>query len=172
MRQRKQVNLRGESARTQTGRKPRARGTRANLSAADERLLRRILAKPMDFIDSEEFYKENAAKTIYDDAPPVQRPDVSWYRPLMDDFAPSERRSLKNTGTVLLTGAEERVLFLQYNYAPLLRPPDSGGTRGQRAHAGAGPRNIEVVPRCRPLPRADRRDQPGPRSRDGQADPA
>jgi len=117
MRQRKQVTLRGEAARTQTGRKPRTRGTRANLSAADERLLRKILAKPMDFIDSEEFEKENAEKTIYDDAPPVQRPDVSWYRPLMDDFAPSERRSLRNTGTVLLTGAEERVLFLQYNYA-------------------------------------------------------
>ncbi len=122
MRQRKQVSLREDSARMAPGTaKSRSRGvagkTSTSLSAREERLLRKILAKEMDYIDSEEFRKPNAQKTIYDDAPPVQRPDVSWYRPLMDDLAPSSSRSLKNAGTVLLTGAEERVLFLQYNSA-------------------------------------------------------
>jgi len=115
MRQRKQVSLREDASRASVARR-KASG-RTSLSARDERLLRRVLSKPMDYIDSPEFTKPNAQKTIYDDAPPVQRPDVSWYRPLMDDLVPSHARSLKNTGTVLLTGAEERVLFLQYNYA-------------------------------------------------------
>ncbi|MGI9012932.1 MAG: sigma factor, partial [Phycisphaerales bacterium] len=114
MRQRKQVSLREESPRAGVRKKA---GRKAGLSARDERLLRKILAKEMDYIDSPEFYKDGAEKTIYDDAPPVQRPDVSWYRPLMDDLVPTSSRSLKNTGNVLLTGAEERVLFLQYNYA-------------------------------------------------------
>jgi RNA polymerase sigma factor (sigma-70 family) len=125
MRQRKQVSLREDSARGAAGSAAKAAGrtrpavgrTLTSLSAREERLLRKILAKEMDYIDSEEFRKPNAEKTIYVDAPPVQRPDVSWYRPLMDDLAPSSSRSLKNAGTVLLTGAEERVLFLQYNYA-------------------------------------------------------
>lgn len=117
MRQRKQVSLRGESGSGTVAPRTAAGRTNLALSAREERLLRKILAKEMDYIDSEEFRKPNAEKTIYDDAPPVQRPDVSWYRPLMDDLAPSSSRSLKNAGTVLLTGAEERVLFLQYNYA-------------------------------------------------------
>jgi len=116
MRQRKQVSLRGDAARGKSSASRKAK-SQTSLSARDERLLKKVLAKPMDYIDSEEFRKPNAEKTIYDDAPPVQRPDVSWYRPLMDDLAPQQARSLKNTGTVLLSGAEERVLFLQYNYA-------------------------------------------------------
>jgi RNA polymerase primary sigma factor len=89
------------------------------LSASDERLLQKILAQPMDFIDSKEFYEPDAEFRIYDDAPAIQKPDVAWYRPLMDDLTPSGNRSAgsKNTGTVLLTAEEERVLFLQYNYA-------------------------------------------------------
>lgn len=90
----------------------------AGLSVADEGLLRRILAEPMDYIDSTEFYRSDAERRIYDQAPEIAKPDVAWYRPLMDDLTPTSRQSTtKNVGTVLLTGDEERVLFLQYNYA-------------------------------------------------------
>jgi RNA polymerase primary sigma factor len=90
---------------------------RARLSTEEQRLVRQILSEPMDYIDSEEFYKAGAAQTIYDDAPDVAKPDVSWYRPLMDDLTPVDVRGTRNSSTLLLTGAEERVLFLQYNYA-------------------------------------------------------
>lgn len=90
---------------------------RARLSTDEQRLVRQILAEPMDYIDSDEFYKPNAERRIYDDAPDVAKPDVSWYRPLMDDLTPVDVRSNRNSSTLLLTGAEERVLFLQYNYA-------------------------------------------------------
>ena len=92
------------------------RGTtrRAGLTNAEEHLLHQILAEPMDYIDSEEFTRPDAETRIYEDAPVIERPDVSWYRPLMDDPEPSRA---KNSGTILLTAAQERVLFLQYNYA-------------------------------------------------------
>jgi RNA polymerase sigma factor (sigma-70 family) len=88
---------------------------RAGLTNEEERLLHRILAEPMDYIDSDEFDRPDAESRIYDEAPVIERPDVSWYRPLMDD--PEPNRGSRSTGTVLLTGEEERVLFLQYNYA-------------------------------------------------------
>ncbi|MHC4209963.1 MAG: sigma-70 family RNA polymerase sigma factor [Planctomycetota bacterium] len=89
---------------------------RAGLTTEEERLLHQILAEPMDYIDSEEFSRPDAERRIYDDAPVIERPDVSWYRPLMDDPEPSRGHG-KNSGTILLTAAQERVLFLQYNYA-------------------------------------------------------
>jgi RNA polymerase sigma factor (sigma-70 family) len=88
------------------------------LSDSEERLLQSLLSEPIDFIDSKEFRETDAEFRIYDDAPVIQKPDVAWYRPLMDDLSPSSRpQSSKHSGTVLLTGEQERVLFLQYNYA-------------------------------------------------------
>jgi RNA polymerase primary sigma factor len=89
---------------------------RLGLSSDEERTLRQILSEPMDYIDSEEFRKPGAERRIYEEAPPVEKPDVSWYRPLMDDPSP-KYTTTKKPGTLLLTAAEERVLFLQYNYA-------------------------------------------------------
>jgi RNA polymerase primary sigma factor len=92
-------------------------GKGTGLSASEERLLRQILAEPMDYIDSEAFYEPDAESRIYEQAPVIEKPDVAWYRPLMDDLTPSKHQTTKNAGTVLLSGAQERVLFLQYNYA-------------------------------------------------------
>ena len=88
------------------------------LSAADERLLRQVLSEEMDYIDNPEFYKADAEERIYDRAPEIEKPDVTWYRPLMDDLTGAKSHSPnRSAGTVLLTGAQEKVLFLQYNYA-------------------------------------------------------
>lgn len=108
LRQRQRVQVRAASDARRKG---------SGLSASDERLLRTILAEPMDYIDSEAFYESDAEERIFDKAPAIEKPDVAWYRPLMDDLTPSKHQSTKNTGTVLLTGAQERVLFLKYNYA-------------------------------------------------------
>jgi RNA polymerase sigma factor (sigma-70 family) len=110
LRQRQAVTVRG---RSNGGRTRPHRG----LSAAEETTLRRILSQPMDYIDSKAFYEPDAEHTIYRDAPDIEKPDVSWYRPLMDDQSSRQDSSSRNSGTVLLTAAEERVLFLQYNYA-------------------------------------------------------
>ena len=92
-------------------------GAVRRLSHEDERLLKQILAKAQDYIDSEVFYEDGAEKSIYDDAPPIQQPDTTWYHPVMDDYSGSRTRSVKSSQQVILTAAEERVLFHQFNYA-------------------------------------------------------
>jgi RNA polymerase primary sigma factor len=110
MRRRERVGV----SRTST----RSGKTARRLSNEDERLLSQILAKEQDFIDSEVFYEEDAETTIYDDAPDISQPDTTWYHPVMDDISSISRtRSVKSSQQVILTGAEERVLFHQFNYA-------------------------------------------------------
>ena len=108
IRQRRRVRLQsdGEASAGQGG-----------LTTQEERLLHQILSEPMDFIDSEEFARRDAETRIYVEAPMIERPDVSWYRPLMDDPEPGRHATSKNTGTILLSAAQERVLFLKYNFA-------------------------------------------------------
>lgn len=106
VRQRQRISVQGQQMAD-----PRYGG----FTPAEERLLRQILSQPMDYIDSDEFRKPKAEKKIFEDAEVIERPDVSWYRPLMDD--PQPDRQTRNTGTVLLSAAQESVLFLKYNYA-------------------------------------------------------
>ncbi len=87
------------------------------LSAEDERLLTQIMAGEQDFIDSPAFYEEDADRKIYDEAPDIQKPDTSWYHPVMDDLSSTRNRTVKSAQQVILTGAEEKVLFHQFNYA-------------------------------------------------------
>ncbi|MEM9065249.1 MAG: sigma-70 family RNA polymerase sigma factor [Planctomycetota bacterium] len=87
------------------------------LSERDEQLLKQILSGPQDFIDSPVFYEEDAEVKIYDEVPDVQKPDTTWYHPVMDDLNATRSRTVKSTQQVILTGAEERILFHQFNYA-------------------------------------------------------
>lgn len=94
------------------------RSIRRRLSTDDQRILDHLIEHEMDFIDSEEFYREGAETRIYDEAPEIQKPDTTWYHPVMDDLSASRsNRTVKSAQQVILTGAEERVLFLQFNYA-------------------------------------------------------
>ena len=89
------------------------------LSAAEERLVRKLMSEPMDYIDHPEYHLPDAAERIYG-AAEITRPDVTWYRPLMDDFISTRAkgaRTPKAQSSVLLTGAQERVLFMKYNFA-------------------------------------------------------
>lgn len=92
-------------------------GVRRALSADDEKLLNQILASEQDFIDSPAFYEKDAERKIYDEAPDIAKPDTSWYHPVMDDLSASKGRTVKSAQQVILTGAEEKVLFHQFNYA-------------------------------------------------------
>ena len=96
----------------------RAGKSTRQLSHEDERLLATIMLKEQDYIDSEVFYEEDAEQNIYDDAPDIMKPDTTWYHPVMDDISSISRtRTVKSSQQVILTGAEERVLFHQFNYS-------------------------------------------------------
>ncbi|MEL6739732.1 MAG: sigma-70 family RNA polymerase sigma factor [Planctomycetota bacterium] len=111
MRRRHRVGVTRTSTSTKSGR------ARRRLSDQDERLLNEILAKEQDFIDSEVFYEDDAEMKIYEEAPDIQKPDTTWYHPVMDDISATRSRTVKSAQQVILTGAEERVLFHQFNYA-------------------------------------------------------
>ncbi|MEM1331056.1 MAG: sigma-70 family RNA polymerase sigma factor [Planctomycetota bacterium] len=88
------------------------------LSERDMELLKEILSGKQDFIDSPVFYEDGAEESIYDEVPDVQKPDTSWYHPVMDDISATSRtRTVKSAQQVILTAAEERILFHQFNYA-------------------------------------------------------
>ena len=108
MRRRRRVTV----SRSATG-----KGSIRALSALEEATLKRLMSKPQDFIDSPSFYEKDAQKKIYDEAPSIRKPDTSWYHPVMDDLTPGRGRIEKSSDQVLLTAAEERVLFYQFNYS-------------------------------------------------------
>ncbi len=87
-----------------------------SLSGRDEQELKRILRQEMDFIDNEGFYQDESEFDIYDEAPDIQKPDTSWYHPVMDSLTATSKAPKQST-QVLLTAAEEKVLFLQFNYS-------------------------------------------------------
>lgn len=93
-----------------------ARKVRRALNKADEELLNSLLAQEQDFIDSPAFYEEEANEKIYDQAPEIPKPDTSWYHPVMDDLS-GRTRTIKTAQQVILTGAQEKVLFHQFNFA-------------------------------------------------------
>lgn len=91
--------------------------SRRQLSLRDQATLKRILeAEKYDYVHNELFDlpQKEAERKIFDEAPPIQKPDTSWYHPVMDNYA--EARASKSVGTVLLTAKEERALFTQFNY--------------------------------------------------------
>lgn len=95
-----------------------AKGTvRRRLSTEDEKLLQQLMSGEQDFIDSPAFYEEGAERKIYEEAPDVPKPDTTWYHPVMDDLSSARGRTVKSAQQVILTGAQEKILFHQFNYA-------------------------------------------------------
>jgi RNA polymerase primary sigma factor len=87
----------------------------AALSPEDEAELKALLAEPMDYVTDEAFSKAGAHKKLFEDAPPIPKPNTSWYHPIMEDLG--TERNLKGVVNVVLTAKQEQALFLQFNYA-------------------------------------------------------
>lgn len=89
---------------------------RTALNPRDREIVDAILeAVKYDYIDHEAFRKKNAQKTLFDEVPEIGTPDTSWYHPVMDNLS-TEVKIQKSEGQVLLTAADERVIFTQFNY--------------------------------------------------------
>jgi len=71
----------------------------------------------MDYVDHDDFHVKGARRRIYDLAAEVPQPDTSWYRPLVDDVIGQRPQGTGSKSSVVLTGAQEQVIFIQYNYA-------------------------------------------------------
>ncbi|MBB6429236.1 sigma-70 family RNA polymerase sigma factor [Algisphaera agarilytica] len=85
------------------------------LKRHERRELAPLLLDPIDFIDDERFYEPQAWRTILDPKEDIPRASVGWYTRLAHERANDPR--LKNAKLPLLTAAQERVIFLRFNYA-------------------------------------------------------
>lgn len=116
VRRRSRVGLGAEAVEKPARASARA-GVRRRLSAEDEKLLQQIMAQEQDFIPSPAFEEDEAYRKIYVDVPDVPKPDTTWYHPVMDDLSSRGNRTVKSAQQVILTGAQEKILFHQFNFA-------------------------------------------------------
>ncbi len=83
------------------------------------RTIELLQRESVEFIDNAEFHKSGARRRIFDQAPAIARPDTKWYGPLLDErrIRPSSTATVRPPRSVVLTAAQERVLFAQLNFA-------------------------------------------------------
>ena len=95
----------------------RAASRSRRLSPRDEADLKLVLHNKYEYIDSDLFDlpEKQAMARVFDEAPEIEKPDTSWYHPVMDAKDAMSRQT-RNTGSVLLTAKQEQALFVQYNY--------------------------------------------------------
>jgi len=106
-----------------TKRTPRARSAgsrasrtgRARLNPQDLEKVRFVLENKYEAVYHEKFDEPDAERELYDEAPEIAMPDTSWYHPVIDRA--DESLVPKTNGQVLLSAADERVLFYKFNYA-------------------------------------------------------
>ena len=99
---------------------PRSQPTlQPRLSFAQRELVGHLLIAPVGFMDDPAFHRPNAHQRIFEDAPRIEPPRTGWYQPLLDERRPAEGAGAlpKPPRTAVLTAAQERVIFSQFNYA-------------------------------------------------------
>jgi len=109
------THSRSPLAQVQRTTRNRQKQTGRALSNPQQRKLNQVLEGKLDYMYNELFDEPDAEKKIFDDAPEIKEPDVTWYHPVMDSIS-SPRDMPKKNNSVLLTAAEERVIFYQFNY--------------------------------------------------------
>ncbi|MEM1108125.1 MAG: sigma-70 family RNA polymerase sigma factor [Planctomycetota bacterium] len=101
---------------------PSSKRAKRALRPDEREILDRLLNEKYEYVDHELFELSDikAYRAVFLEAEPVPVPDVSWYHGLLDPSSSVDTSSLdkaaKKGGSVVLTAAQERVLFAQYNY--------------------------------------------------------
>jgi RNA polymerase sigma factor (sigma-70 family) len=98
-----------EQAVSVTCRWPRA------LTKRERSLLKKLLAKPIDYMEDDAFEAEDARSNIFAEEKIVDRPRTGWYSRLAHERKLT--RKTRTTSLPLLTPKQEIEVFLQFNYA-------------------------------------------------------
>lgn len=86
------------------------------LSAGDRAEAQAILAEPaMGFMNDASFSRADAAAGLFNSDAPLPEPNCAWYHPGID--AEYDRKQPLPAGNTLLNAAQERTIFLQFNFA-------------------------------------------------------
>jgi RNA polymerase primary sigma factor len=92
-------------------------GSKRQLSLVDQATLRRVLNGKYEYVCHSLFNRPDAEKSLFDGSADLPRPDALWYRPALEAFGEGRSASAGDgSAPVLLKAAEERQLFLQYNF--------------------------------------------------------
>ena len=86
-----------------------------SLSVRERAELSRMLDQPMEYIHHPLFDEPDAQEQIFDQAPEIPEANTTWYQPLMDNI--SSAQEAQGMVNVILTGEQEKALFLQFNFA-------------------------------------------------------
>ncbi len=101
--------------------KPRHKPYRSNqpaiLTPEQHEQVRHIFAKPMTYASDTIFTQPDAHRTLFDNAVHVPPADSSWYITALDRLESSDVRTDHRHTTLYLNPAQERTIFLQFNYA-------------------------------------------------------
>lgn len=86
------------------------------LSSEDQARVHRVLHEKYEYVDNDLFNlpDDEAVQEIMLKPEATPRPDTSWYQPVMSSSVTNTNS--RSMGSVLLTAAQERVIFLKYNY--------------------------------------------------------
>ncbi len=89
-----------------------------NFTEAQRATVEKLMQNDIDFVDSPDFRRANAQRRIMEDPSPVPSPDTNWYQPLLSERLGSVNTPMPNAPrSIVLTAAQERVIFAQLNFA-------------------------------------------------------
>lgn len=92
------------------------RGGARRMPAADRGKVEAILAQPATgYMDSPVFHQPDAGSVLFDNDAPLPTPNCDWYHPGID--AEYDKNQPLPTANTLLNTAQERTIFLQFNFA-------------------------------------------------------
>ncbi|MCL2641099.1 MAG: hypothetical protein FWD53_09670, partial [Phycisphaerales bacterium] len=84
-----------------------------SLTPNQRELVVEALAANLNYVKSDQFRKSSAEREFFEEGLSIAPASTSWYHPLVDD----ELIAHSAPNSSLLTAAQEKHLFLRYNYA-------------------------------------------------------
>ena len=103
----------------------------STLSPEQRDLILEALEANLDYVKSEQFRKSSAEREFFDEGLAIAPASTSWYHPLVDD----ELIAHSAPSSSLLTAAQEKHLFLRYNFA---RMKAQNAVKHFKTHPGKG----------------------------------
>lgn len=104
----------GNQAQTNASKRPQPSPSR-KLNRLERAEVESILRSPIDYMDDGSFHEAGAEQTLFIDVPALPTPNTDWYHPAMERL--QDTRAVQPVKNSLLTAKQERVIFLQFNYA-------------------------------------------------------
>src|ERR1043166_3451713 len=85
----------------------------ASLNDAEQALVEEAITVNLDYVKNDLFRKASAERELFEEGPAIQAASTGWYHPMVDDELIAQSAPTSS----LLTTAQEKQVFLRYNFA-------------------------------------------------------